>query len=71
MLSPRTTAPTLSFKTRIKTSDGFLQYTKLQGVYTNVYQARAFRTVVIKRTNETNGDDTGLYNFTLQFSSIV
>ena len=27
--------------------------------------------MVIKRTNETNGADTGLYNFTLQFSSVV
>jgi hypothetical protein len=71
IISPRTTAPTLSFKARIRSAEGFLQYVRLQGVYSNVYQARPFQLSVVKRTNETNGADTGVYNFTLQFSSIV
>ena len=71
VVSPRTTAPTLSFKARIKSSEGYLQYSRLQGVYSNVFQARPFSKVVIQRTNQTNGDDSGRYNFTLQFSSVV
>jgi hypothetical protein len=71
IVSPRTTAPTLSFKAKITTAGGFLQYTKLQGVYSNVYQARPFQNAVLKRSNETNGDSSGLYNFTLQLSSAV
>lgn len=59
VVSPRTTAPTLSFKARIRSSEGYLQYIRQQGVYSNVFQARPFRTVVIKRTNETNGADSG------------
>jgi len=35
--SPRSTAPTLSFKMRIVTPDGFVSYKKEQGVYSNVY----------------------------------
>jgi hypothetical protein len=35
--SPRSTAPTLSFKVRIVTPDGYLSYKKEQGVYSNVY----------------------------------
>ena len=30
-----------------------------------------FKKAIIKRSNEVNGEDTGVYNFTLQFSSIV
>lgn len=71
IISPRTTAPTLSFKARIKSAEGYLQYSRLQGVYSNVFQARPFNKVVVQRTNETNGDDTGRYNFTLEFSSTV
>jgi hypothetical protein len=70
IVSPRTTAPTLSFVAKIYSSDDYLQYDKLQGVYSNVYEARMFTKAVIKRDNEVNGE-FGTYNFTLQFSSRV
>ena len=63
--SPRSTAPTLSFKARIITSEGHLSYKKEQGVYSNVYQAKEFTITNIKRSNETNGDTTGYFNFTV------
>ena len=44
--SPRSTAPTLSFKARIKTSTGYVQYQKLQGVYANVVDAKMFNKVI-------------------------
>jgi hypothetical protein len=69
--SPRSTAPTLSFKVRIVTPDGYLSYKKEQGVYSNVYQAKDFKIATIKRSNETNGDMTGYFNFTVQLSSEV
>lgn len=71
ILSPRSTAPTLSFKARIVTEDGFISYKKEQGVYSNVYQAKDFLIANIKRSNETNGDNTGYFNFTVQLSSRV
>ena len=63
--SPRSTAPTLSFKARIKTSTGYVQYQKLQGVYANVQGAKMFNKVIIQRSNEENGADSGIYNFTI------
>ena len=69
--SPRSTAPTLSFKVRIITPDGYVSYKKEQGVYSNVYQAQEFSIANIKRSNETNGDMTGYYNFTVQLSTKV
>ena len=35
--TPRSTAPTLSFRVRINTSAGFVQYKKSQGIYSSVY----------------------------------
>ena len=49
ILTPRSTAPTLSFKAKIKTSSGFVQYKKEQGVYSSVYQAKDFTNVGIHR----------------------
>jgi hypothetical protein len=57
ILSPRSTAPTLSFKARIITPDGYISYKREQGVYSNVYQAKEFSIVNIKRSSETNGDN--------------
>ena len=61
----------LLFKARIVTEDGFISYKKEQGVYSNVYQAKDFLIANIKRSNETNGDNTGYFNFTVQLSSRV
>jgi hypothetical protein len=69
--SPRTTAPTLSFKAYILGHDGYVQFRKEQGVYSNVNQAKLFTKSVIKRSNEINGDSTGHYNFTVQLASEV
>lgn len=71
IMTPRSTAPTLSFKARIKTSAGFIQYKKEQGVYSSVYQARNFQNIGITRTSAANGDSTGTYVFTIQFSTTV
>lgn len=71
ILSPRSTAPTLSFKARIITPDGYISYKREQGVYSNVYQAKEFSIVNIKRSSETNGDNSGYFNFTVQLSSRV
>ena len=49
ILTPRSTAPTLSFKAKIKTASGFVQYKKEQGVYSSVYQAKDFTNVGIHR----------------------
>lgn len=56
---------------RITTDDGFLSYKKEQGVYSNVYQAKEFKIASIKRSNETNGDATGQFTFTVQLASDV
>lgn len=77
--TPRSTAPTLSFKARIvvvrlnerNEPTGYVGYKKEQGVYSNVFQARDFRNINIRRTSLANGDDSGLYIFTLQFSTVV
>jgi len=69
--SPRSTAPTLSFKAYINGQDGYPQFKKEQGVYSNVYQAKRFRKTIIARSNEVNGDNMGAYNFTMMLSSEV
>ena len=69
--TPRSTKPTLSFKVKIMDSNGFVQYERKQGVYSNVEQARNFEKVGIAKTNYQNGDSTGDYIFTVMFSSIV
>ena len=63
--SPRSTAPTLSFKSRINTADGYTEYKKEQGVYSNVYQANTFSIANIQRDNEMNGIEACYYNFTV------
>ena len=67
----RSTKPTLSFKARIMDSNGFVQYERKQGVYSNVEQARAFEKIGIAKTSYANGDSSGNYIFTVMFSSIV
>ena len=69
--TPRSTAPTLSFKAKIKTETNYIQYKKEQGIYSNVNQAKEFNKAIIMRTNEQNGVGDGYYNFTLQFSTEV
>ena len=70
ILTPRSTAPTLSFKAKIKTSSGYVQYKKEQGVYSSVYQAKDFTNVGIHRQSTANAESTG-YVFTLQFSTSI
>lgn len=70
-MTPRSTAPTLSFKAKIKTSKNFVQYKKEQGVYSSVYQAQNFKNVGITRTSSANGDSTGMYIFTIVISAEV
>ena len=71
IVTPRSTAPTLSFGARINTEESFVQYKKEQGVYSSVVNAKEFSKVVIMRTNEQNGVGQGHYNFTMQLSSEV
>lgn len=71
ILTPRSTAPTLSFKAKIKTSKNFIQYKKEQGVYSAVYQAKNFQNVGITRTSAANGDSSGMYLFTIVLSTTV
>jgi hypothetical protein len=71
IVSPRTTAPTLSFKAYINGPDNFPAFKKEQGVYANVAKGRAFNRAIIRRSNEVNGINSGHYNFTVSLSSRV
>jgi hypothetical protein len=71
IVSPRTTAPTLSFKVYINGPNNYPEYKKEQGVYANVAKGRAFNRAIIRRSNEVNGINSGHYNFTVSLSSRV
>ena len=71
LVTPRSTAPTSSFKVRIYDSLGNLQYKRESQAFSAVAQAQPFGKVVLLRSSQMNNALNTTYDFLLNISQPV
>lgn len=68
LVTPRSTAPTSSFKVRIYDSLGNLQYKRESQAFSAVAQAQPFGKVVLLRSSQMNNAMNTTYDFLMNIS---